>query len=43
MGVAEEEEVQVLFLRRQSRFEQGLLDAVGVAVAQEDALFLYGE
>ena len=38
MGVAEEEEVQVLLLRRQPRRQQGLLHTVGVAVAHQSPL-----
>ncbi len=36
--MAEEEEVQLLFLRGKPRGHQGLLHAVGVAVAQENTL-----
>ena len=38
MGVAEEEEVQILLLGGVAGVQQGLLHTIGVAVAEEDAV-----
>ena len=39
VGVAEEEQIQRLLFRRVAGVEQGLLDTVGMTVAEEDPLF----
>ena len=40
VGMAEQEDIQPLFFRRESRRKQRLLDAVGVSVADQNALAL---